>query len=240
MNRCTQAILRCLGGLVVIGALTFAVPVIAEEAPPQLSVATTQPATRPTGPDLPALTRQLGAERFKDREAATEELRKLGKDALPALKSAAASTDPEVQARAQGLIKELEDKDRKPAEASTAAPNGPMNGPMQVRINGRNIRIMQGALAGNNGAVTFHISSTVTIQGNASRNAIVSINGNTYKLRTDASGLKMSATENGQTREYAAKDAEDLKKNDPEAYRIYDRVFGGASGPGGIQITPAP
>ncbi|HEV3083972.1 MAG TPA: HEAT repeat domain-containing protein, partial [Gemmataceae bacterium] len=44
---------------------------------------------------------QLGSERFKDREQAAQELAKLGNSALPALKEAAKSRDPEVRRRAQ-------------------------------------------------------------------------------------------------------------------------------------------
>jgi vacuolar-type H+-ATPase subunit H len=51
---------------------------------------------------------QLGSDRFKDREQATQELSKLGKSALPSLKEAAKSRDPEVRRRAQQLIERME------------------------------------------------------------------------------------------------------------------------------------
>jgi HEAT repeat protein len=66
-----------------------------------------------TGKAMPAkceikpLIDQLGSERFKDREQAAQELAKLGNSALPALKEAAQSRDPEVRRRAQQLVEQL-------------------------------------------------------------------------------------------------------------------------------------
>jgi hypothetical protein len=62
----------------------------------------------PTGPDPSALVVQLGATRFADRQAAAEALEKLGRDALPALREARNSADPEVKARALDLLTRVE------------------------------------------------------------------------------------------------------------------------------------
>jgi hypothetical protein len=54
------------------------------------------------------LVGQLESESFQEWEAATRALRALGEKALPALKKAAASSDPEVQRRAARLLRPLE------------------------------------------------------------------------------------------------------------------------------------
>lgn len=219
------------------------------ESPAPLARPATLPSTMPSTPNPKALVQQLGADDFKQREAAAEQLRKLGKDALPALKDATTSTDPEVQARALALIHDLEHKDDKPPVAET-----PLNGIGEVRMNGQRFQIRQGGLigpggagaaggfvVGGNGNITIHVTSVMTVNGNQTSDSTVRINNSTYKLHTDADGLKLSVTEGGQTKEYAAKDADDLKKKEPEAYKIYEKNFGqNAAGAGTIEIKPVP
>lgn len=55
-------------------------------------------------PDVAATIRQLGAESWSDREAAHRSLSSMGDRALPALRAAAASPDPEIAARARALL----------------------------------------------------------------------------------------------------------------------------------------
>ncbi len=57
--------------------------------------------------DLAALIRDLGAEKHVTREAASAKLRTLGPVAIPALKKAAESDDPEVRTRARELLEGL-------------------------------------------------------------------------------------------------------------------------------------
>lgn len=57
---------------------------------------------------VPALLKQLGAERFKDREQATAELKKLGRAVAPLVKQAIETTDdPEVQVRGRRILDAL-------------------------------------------------------------------------------------------------------------------------------------
>jgi len=56
------------------------------------------------------LVKQLGSDEYKEREAATEELKKIGEPALPALKEALKSSDLEVRLRAETVIKALAKK----------------------------------------------------------------------------------------------------------------------------------
>jgi hypothetical protein len=60
------------------------------------------------GRDPSTLVAQLGAARYPDREAADKALMQLGRLALPALRAARSSPDPEIRSRAIGLIKRIE------------------------------------------------------------------------------------------------------------------------------------
>ena len=65
-------------------------------------------ALSPQEPDIERLIRQLGAEDYAVREPATWSLHKLGKAARPLLEMAMSSRDPEVAARADFLLDEIE------------------------------------------------------------------------------------------------------------------------------------
>lgn len=58
--------------------------------------------------DVDGLIRQLGDDRIEARDRASEELLKLGAKALEKLKEAAASSDPEIAARARALVAEID------------------------------------------------------------------------------------------------------------------------------------
>jgi hypothetical protein len=60
----------------------------------------------PADPD--ALVPRLGASRYADREAASEELVRLGRPALSALRAARTARDPEVRNRASNLVQKIE------------------------------------------------------------------------------------------------------------------------------------
>ena len=58
--------------------------------------------------DLDDLVSRLGAGRYAEREAASRTLEDLGRPALPALRAARSSHDPEVRNRASGLVQRIE------------------------------------------------------------------------------------------------------------------------------------
>ncbi|MFI5379129.1 MAG: HEAT repeat domain-containing protein [Tepidisphaerales bacterium] len=203
------------------------------------------PTTRPADPAVIALISKLGDEDFKTREAATDELRKLGQPALPALKEAATSADPEVQARARSLIKEIDNASKPkapPADRADAVPwaNGIGNGQVRVFVNGRVIN------GGN-----MRMSKTVTVVNNRKE---IEVTRNQQKVRIveDADGIKMSVTDtvDGKetTNKYEAKNAAELKEKQPEAFKIYEQSTQedqGAGvirplGPGGLRLAPRP
>jgi hypothetical protein len=64
----------------------------------------------PQGPQIERLIKQLGDDSFEQREAASRRLEEIGEAALPALKRAADSQDPEVRRRASELAKVLQER----------------------------------------------------------------------------------------------------------------------------------
>jgi WD40 repeat protein len=67
-------------------------------------------ASAPTEDEVARLIKQLGHDDFARREAANKRLAEIGEPALDALKSAAASDDPEVRRRAALLVADIEHK----------------------------------------------------------------------------------------------------------------------------------
>jgi hypothetical protein len=96
------------------------------------------PAVSPeTKARIDALIRQLGADDFRSREAASRELATLGDAARKALENAArASQSPEVRWRAEQLLRRLEGSDEKPLGGERArepgAPEGEPEDPLEA------------------------------------------------------------------------------------------------------------
>jgi hypothetical protein len=72
-----------------------------------MTLATGISAPIPPGPPITSLIAQLESDQFSEREAATRALEKLGASALPALRAASKSENPEVRGRALALIGKL-------------------------------------------------------------------------------------------------------------------------------------
>lgn len=158
-----------------------------------LSAAPDVPA--PASPDVPALIRQLGDADFRQREAASQKLKDIGKPAEPALREALSGTDPEVCARADALLRQLE-RPRIPAGWFRQFNNwrrreSNLGGTrvIDVEQSGRRVRVVEGAAG---------IEMTVT-------------------------GVDDGHSVNVTLR---ARDADDLRRQDAEAYEIYQRVAG--------------
>ncbi len=114
---------------VVFFALVLAVPcALAQDAP--------EPKPVEKAGELDAkiekLVKQLGSDKYREREAATEELKKIGRPAVPALTKALKSEDLEVRVRAESILKALGRKDprAKDGRPATADPRrGPRTSP---------------------------------------------------------------------------------------------------------------
>ncbi len=192
-------------------------------APP--AAPTTAPSTQPS--DLNALIRQLGADDVKDRQRAAQQIRAMGKSALPALREAMKNPDPEIQARASELVKDLDPALRKPDQ--TAVNNRNMG--IQPFANGQvRIQIQGGGAVGANGV----FEQQVVVINNNHRHFELNENGRKIVIDEGNDGLTMSVTDmvNGKevTKEYKAKNADELKKNDPEAFKLYEKHAGNLNG----------
>lgn len=162
-------------------------------------------------PEVPELVEQLGDVDPAVREAATARLRELGKAALPALEAEKDSDDPELRARVRGLIRKALRR------LPPAAP------PRDGRFNRRSVRV-----------------SIV----NGQKTVDVDDNGYRIRIRQGAGGIEMDVTgiEDGReaTETYKAKDADELKREVPEAFALYEKYVDGQMGGGGIGIGMGP
>ena len=86
---------RCLAVIIAVTAITAA-------------IRADEPQSGASEREIKRLIGQLGSERFNDREAATDQLSKFGKSALPSLREATRSPDAEVRRRAQQLVEQIE------------------------------------------------------------------------------------------------------------------------------------
>jgi uncharacterized protein YukE len=202
--------------------------------------------------DLDSLVKQLDAEKFTDRQAASQKLIKAGAKAIEALRKAAAGDSREARTRAVEILKkhfEGDDDALKKAamEALEKLAEGdkpiiarlakgilkpkPAPGQGGIRIGPAQIQIQVQNVAGGGRQVRTKITNGV-------KEIEAEENGRKVKIVDDPNnGIKMEITEKKDgketTRKIEAKDADDLKKKDAEAHKIYEQYSKNA---GRIQI----
>jgi hypothetical protein len=199
---------------------------------------------------LDALIQRLDADRFADRQAAADELARLGSDAFPSLEAAARSESREVSQRAIEILKKhfqaddtatknaakaslerlasdistragrLADEVLNPPPSQIALGLMPVRRPL-VRVAAAKVRMNVVQPAG---AKRIHVRNT-----NGVKQTEVEENGRKVELVEDpANGIKLQVTEKKDgketTQKYAGKDVDDLKKNHPDAGKILDDV----------------
>lgn len=227
-----------LASLVFLIAFAFAQPVgLAQEAP-----APAEPV------DLPKLVQQLDSDKFNERQAATQKLTEIGRDAIPALVEAAKNPSREASSRSLEILrKHLQSKDealQKAARESLEAlaksdvpriatgaaealkPKPDPNQPQPFGVPGLQgrapIQLQVQAMAVGGGR-------RVAIQNvNGVKTTTVEENGRKVKIVEDpAKGIEMEVTEKvdgkDQTKKYEAKDVAELKTKHPEAHKIYEQ-----------------
>lgn len=160
-----------------------------------------------TKDSIDALIVQLGSGDFKKREEASRKLKEMGKAALPALKEALSSDDPEIASRAGAIIKRIE---------TPGLPGGPVN---------LDIRAMRVRTSMVNGRRVLDV-----VEQNRE-----------FRIEVGPDGsISMSVTGmlDGQqvTQEIAAATSEQLKNENPEAYKLFERWVG--NGPGFVIRGP--
>lgn len=225
---------------VVAGSLILALSMMVTES--RLAGAQ-EPADR--SEEIKALIKKLDSNRFADRNEGTQKLSAMGEAAIDSLKEAAKSESSEVATRSiQILQRHLESSDDALKAAAKAAleslaegdddaasrakdalkPNTETPRPPALpgmRIGGGNIQIQFRGAAGNR--------KVRVKQANGVKETDVEENGEKIKIVEDpANGIKVEVTKkdangNEVTKKYEAKNLDDLKKNEPEAYKIYEK-----------------
>lgn len=236
--------------IMAVGVLTISVT-RADDAPPSSNP--TSPAAQsaaPPGDDIPGLIKELDADAFAQRQAASLKLNALGEKAVPALIEAAKGESREASQRAIEVLKNhLESKDEalqktarkaledlsagdnartarlakdalKPAVPNVATNPAIVPGAVPIRVMAGGIRIAAGAPGG--------VGRRVTIQ-NANGQKTITVEEANRKIKIEDAGpggIKMEITETKDgketTRKVEAKDADDLKKKDPDAHKIFE------------------
>ena len=146
--------------------------------------------------DIAALVRHLGDADFRTREAASKRLREIGKPAVPALREALGGEDPEVCSRADSLLRQIE------------RPSIP-EGWFRTFANWRRSETLR----------------------NGTRVIEVDEGGRRLQVVQDPGGgirMTISGIEDGEAVNVTlhARDADDLRSQDADAYEIYQRVAG--------------
>lgn len=212
--------------------------------------------------DIANLVRQMDSDKFSERKHATQQLSAMGASAIAAVKDAATSDSREVVERAfsilEGHFREGDSETKKAARAALeqlAATDGraarrakqilnpqPASNqsvqvfrPGQIIIGAPAIARVQIRQAGGNGR-KFRMRVV-----NGVKDITVEEDGKKIEIKEDPNnGIKLEVTEKKDgkeaTKKYEAKDAAQLKKNHPEAYKLYEKH---AKQNGKIQIRAA-
>jgi hypothetical protein len=214
---------------------------IARAAPPP------PPATQPIDPTHASMIAHLGDDNPHVRDAAVRDLRKAGREALPALRDAAGSANPQVRDSAEMLVAEAEGK-RTPrlaaARQQTAAlsPADALELQALAMPQGR-IIVRGGNLVLNNvrlNNMPGQMQLQVIRNGQFTRDLTINENGRKIQIHEDNNGIKLQIGEGAEAREYAAKSADDLKEKEPEAFKLYEKYAQNAAGRLNIRVEPPP
>lgn len=245
-----------------ISACSLAVIAKAQDKPAEPAIEAKQPAeAKPAGTDFGELVNQLDADKFADRQAASHKLAEGGKAAIGALAEAAQGPSREASTRAveilknhfqkgdeatKAVAKEALEKISKGTNSAAARraevalnpkPENPQvlpGLPAGIRLVPGRVQIQVQGNAG--GGIVRRVSIRVT---NGVKEIDVDDNGKKVKILDDPNnGIKIEVTEKNkegkeETKKYEAKNADELKKNQPDAHKIYEEY---SKQPGGIQI----
>jgi hypothetical protein len=200
-------------------------PAQAEAAEPASAIPATQRGASVVDPGVRELVDQLGHPDAKVREQATAKLKSMGKAVLSALQQAAESDDPEVKARARALVRHAERR---------LPPAAPRNGGAWGRGHAVSVSVAPGR-------------KVIDVEENGRKIQITQRDDGSIEMAVtgvDEAGKEVTET-------YQAKDAEELKRDHPEAHALYDqwggpgsgwRVIRGiadaAGGPGAVDVAP--
>ncbi len=218
--------------------------------------AATQATTAPADADIAKAVKQLDSERFADRQAASEKLEAAGKAAIGALEKAALGDSLEVTTRTIELLQKFgKSPDDATREAASAAlerlaksdrPAGNRAQEALKTLQPAQGQDMPGGIMGNIQIRGMQIGGGMTRISVSNVNGVKRIeadeNGKKIKIADDPqNGIKMEVTtrKDGKdiTEKYEAKNADELKKNFPDAHKLYKQYSDGMGGNmGAIQV----
>ena len=231
---------------VVILALTSAPARAAEDrAQDKAAEAVSEQAAKaPPAGEIAEWIRQLDSDAFSEREAASEKLSAAGKAAAAALAEAAASDSLEVSTRAMKILRKLFDS---PQPETKAAAKEALEKVAKSDHGSASRRAREAiepkveAPAFQPGAITAIATAINVMNHNGVKTIDVSTNGRKIKIHDDPKqGIKVEVTETkgGKqvTKIVEAKNADELKKKDPQAHEIYKQYSQGKAAGGMIQF----
>ncbi len=219
-------------------------------------------AEAPSAAEIDVLIGQLDADSFAERQAASDKLGAIGKPAIEALVKAAAGDSLEVIVRAIDLLKDLMDSSDTATEESAKSALEEVAKSDRPAAARRAADALRAAAAKRAPAVRGLPAGIQLGVAGARRINVRTVNGvktieaeeadRKVKITEDPNdGIKMEVTsqKDGKdvTDRYEAKDAEELKKQHPNAYEIYTKYnqMGGAGAIamqlqiGNLQVQPA-
>lgn len=223
---------RAIHGSVLTASLFLGSMAFAQTAPPAQEPPAAKTEQTPQQQKIAGLIKQLASDDFATRDAASNELLKIGVEALPALKEALRNEDPSIQSYAEYLVPKIEGvRDGKRTTARRGADGqariGPGGGvPADVQV-ARGGRIAMNVVARND-------MRTTSIQ-DGDRRVIIN---------EGPDGIRMNVTDNDGgkpvQKDYEAKSLEELRKNNPEAADIYDKYTARGRAIGGNRFMRLP
>jgi type II secretory pathway component PulC len=190
---------------------------------------TTPPATEER---IKQLVTQLGDTDFKKREAATTELKAIGKPALPQLKAAENHTDPEVRARVTDLLAALN-----PPATTTGTGTTGVGRAQVLRLGGgmgEMVFRVQGGVVNVGGQQNVQSKSQTSFTEDGKKYTVTRTENNGVKNLT----VEVTETKDGKevTRTVEAEDDEALAKKDAALAKIVAKHAGQADANAAVQI----
>ncbi len=256
--------IACLGvsSLVTTARADDAAKPDALKASPENQPAKPAVAAAPSAVEIQQWIKDLDSDLYATRQAAAQMLYETGKAAIPSLAESASGKTLEVTMQSVNVLRRLlqssdtgthdsaKDALERVAKGDNAAANAarealkpapqpqPAFAPNNIR---GNLRIMPG---GNLQLLPAGGMQVIRVQANANGNGKstteVQENGKKVHIEQDQNGIELKVTENvngvDKTDTFKAKDADDLKKQSAEAFKLYQKYGQNANGFGAVQI----
>lgn len=184
----------------------------------ELQSAIANPLSSEQDAQLEPLIRKLADSDFRKREEAADALKAMGQSALPTLEEARArATDPEVANRTDSIIRFLK----------APAPAPPLRDTDWSRSSGRGRRGIVGRMEGGLDLRVDLDDRTKTVEVRDREND------RTIRISDGPNGIDITISGANAEREVHARTPEMLKKQDEEAFALYQKWMG-RGGPGGV------